>query len=88
MANAQLIKGILMPSAETVREMILSLRERMENDKSLKSKYDSDPRKVLGEIGLNYEIQNEVLIEEGRNISLEGVECTGTCACTGCCVTG
>lgn len=83
MANANVVNGYLIPDVSDVKEVILKLKEELQNDAILAAQYKLNPRQVLGARGLCQDVQNEWLDEDEMQ-----ADCTGTCACSGCCVSG
>jgi hypothetical protein len=93
--SLRLISGTVTPDIKTIRAVMKSLRTRIRRDKTLAARYKSNPKVVLGELGLNKIIQLQILQEDGRRVRAGAEEqrlmlgcagCTG-CCCTGCCVT-
>ncbi|QEH31580.1 hypothetical protein OJF2_00450 [Aquisphaera giovannonii] len=85
--SVRVINGVIQPDAATIRTVLLELRRAMEQKPELAQRFQDDPGRVLGDIGLNREIQAEFMEEEGMEVP-EGLDCAVTgCACTGCCVT-
>lgn len=89
--KAQLVDGILVPDVQTVRNMMKVLKDNARQDPELAKRWKTNPRRVLGEMGLPRSIQNQLLREEGRrvlrtqfDISME----SGCWGCSGCCCTG
>ena len=95
MPNARVIEGAVTPDIDIIREVIKGLRKRLQNDKAFAKRCKTKPRQVLGELGLNRIIQNQMLEEDGRKVRYSAAEqkimqschsCSG-CCCTGCCFT-
>src|SRR5262245_60146224 len=73
-----IVNGMLMPDADSVRSVLYTLHQKMKGDAALAQQYQADPRRVLGSIGLNADIQTEVMKLEGIPIP-EGMPCSETC---------
>jgi hypothetical protein len=86
--------GVVALSGPAIRHITAKLRERMDKDPRLKARFQEDPRGVLASVGLNDEIQVEILRVDqdfsGSPFLLGRLEdwciCTG-CCCTSCCCT-
>ncbi len=86
--QAATTNGLVVPDIATIRAALQGLRQRMASDPELKKRFEADPGRVLGELGLNSDIQQEIMEETGIEVP-EGRGCTYTCTCTeACCVTG
>lgn len=92
--------GVIVPNAAAVRLIVERLREKLAASEELKSQFRANPRLVLGSVGLNEDIQTELLAEMSANqkqVAQPGgggggggcnISCVFTCACTNaCCVT-
>jgi hypothetical protein len=83
--------GVVVANAAGVRLVLNGLREKMKRDEALKRRFQDNPRQVLGSVGLNEEIQSEILRElpklstGGGEIQASWCWCTG-CCCTNCCL--
>ena len=67
------------------------LKDRAKTDKAVRAQWESDPRRVLADMGFNRVIQNKLLEEEGRRVRWTAAEqgFAGDCmGCTGCCCSG
>jgi hypothetical protein len=86
-----LVNGALVPDADTVRSMLWTLSQKMKDDPRLAEAFRTDPHRVLGEIGLNNEIQRQAIKDLGVELP-EGCvfsDCvlTDYCIATNCFVT-
>ena len=86
--TVKVINGHILPDLTTVRKVIKQLNDDVKKDRKLAASLKSNPRKVLGARGLSIDVQNELLREAGRRIGGTAADCTGTCVCSGCCLTG
>jgi hypothetical protein len=83
--------GVVVANAAGVRLVLNSLRGKMKRDEGLKRRFQDNPRQVLGSVGLNEEIQSEILRELPKlntgdtEIKASWCWCTG-CCCTNCCL--
>lgn len=87
--KAIIVNGTLIPDADSVRSILWTLTQQMKNNPDLADSFSEDPLKVLGSLGLNYELQIEAAQAFGVELAEGGAaaECYATCACTGCCYT-
>jgi hypothetical protein len=87
--------GVVVLNGPAIRKITTSLRERILKDPRLRARFYENPRAVLASVGLNDEIQAEILrvdrdfggspfFDGGR---LENWCITTTCCCTNCCKT-
>lgn len=74
--------GYLIPDLQAIRAVLSALREDLKSNSDLKSRFNQDPRGVLGARGLSIDIQNEILSEAGEAVA---EDCTATCASTDSC---
>jgi hypothetical protein len=85
--------GVVVLNGPAIRNITTNLRERMGKDPQLKARFYENPRAVLASVGLNEEIQSEILrvdrdfggspfLAGGR---LEDWCITTQCCCTSCC---
>jgi hypothetical protein len=86
------IKGVLYPSDEHVKSVVASLQRKVKADPKMAKQFKKDPRRTLAALGLNEDIQVELLREMGMksNARLSWCVCTDcckTCWCTACCIT-
>jgi hypothetical protein len=76
-------RGRLVPGAEVIRSIVDTLRSDIEQDATLRARFDLNPRGVLGDRGILRDLQNEILSEQGRSVPAE--DCDATCVSTGSC---
>jgi hypothetical protein len=77
--KAQIANGTLIIDADSVRSILWTLQQNRLSDPDLDTSFKADPGKVLGQLGLSLEIQNEVL--SGMGIAIpEG--CWWSCVVT------
>lgn len=84
--KATIVNGVLIPDADSVRSMLWTLSQRMKTDTALAEAFRTDPLRVLGEMGLNTELQAEAAKSFGIEIP-EGARCTWTCVISNCTIT-
>ena len=86
------VKGILFPSNEDIKKIVSSLRRKVKTDPKIASQFKKDPRRTLGALGLNEDVQVELLRDMGvKAPALRAwcicTDCCKTCWCSACCVT-
>ena len=84
------IKGLLYPSDKDIKAIVTSLQSKVKKDPRIAKQFQKDPRRTLAALGLNEDVQTELLRDMGLKTALRFCICTGccdTCWCTGCCIT-
>jgi hypothetical protein len=81
--------GVVNLNARAIRAVVSRLSENMRRNAVLRERFFDNPRQVLGAVGLNEEIQNELLQNEFRlgNTPFFQSRLLGWCICTDCCTT-
>jgi hypothetical protein len=83
--------GVVALNGPAIRLIVKKLHDDMAKDPNLKKIFYEDPRRVLGAVGLNQEIQNELLRNEvdfQDTPFFKGSAFAWPCLCTSCCCTG
>ena len=83
---AGVIRGHLIPSAASVRNVVKAIRKEAAANPSVKRALRKDPRAFLGSRGLPVDSQRELLRDEGFKGKWYN-DCTVTCVATNCCCT-
>jgi hypothetical protein len=81
--NLTIKNGGIVPTPEAAKQMVDSLRKSIKKNPDLGQRFQKNPRKILADRGYTRELQNEFLIELGKNVTTS----LDSCACTGCCAT-
>ena len=89
--TATVIKGLLYPSHQDIKTIITSLQRKVKTDPKIAKQFKKDPRNTLAALGLNEDVQHELLRDMGlQSVALNICICTAcckTCWCTACCIT-
>jgi hypothetical protein len=82
--GAAVLDGFLIPGASYLKELIDQLRLDVADDAALRTRFQDNPRDVLGERGIVRLLQDEILRELGLAVP-EAAEkwciSTGSCCC-------
>lgn len=76
--------GTIVPNAAAVRLITERLRERVQANGELRKQFESNPRLVLGSLGLNEDVQNELLQEIVLTSNMKQAAPKGGVAREGC----
>ena len=81
--------GIVTLNASAIRTVVGRLADEMRRDAVLRERFFDNPRRVLGAVGLNEQIQNELLQNEFNlgNTPFFQSKMLPRCICTDCCTT-
>jgi hypothetical protein len=91
--KATVIKGALYPSSKDISTIVKSLQKRVVEDPNVAKLFKKDPRRTLATLGLNEDVQSELLREMSVKTTSAMLgwcictECCKTCWCTACCIT-
>jgi hypothetical protein len=85
--------GVLVPNGPAIRQITGKLQERILSDPQLQARFYENPRAVLASVGLNEEIQSEILrVDQDfagspffAGARVEDWCITTVCCCTSCC---
>lgn len=81
--SARVEKAAVLPDEAAVREFWSQFKGELENDSSLKARFQANPAVVLGERGLSVDIQQAVLVAVGvLDEEACGMTCISTCPFT------
>jgi hypothetical protein len=91
--KSAVVNGVLYPSSKDIKAIVTSLQRKVAEDPNMAKLFKKDPRRTLATLGLNEDVQSELLRE--MNIKLTRAllswcictECCKTCWCTACCIT-
>ena len=81
------VKGAIFPSHEDIKEVVARVRREIKGNRKFAEKFKSNPRRTLGALGLNEDVQTELLHEAGISAICWFTDCIHTCWCTKCCLT-
>jgi hypothetical protein len=88
--NTSVVKGSLFAGHNDIKSIVANLQKTVKADPKIAAKFKSDPRGVLAALGLNEDLQRELLRDMGIQQPL-GIcwftDCIHTCWCTKCCIT-
>lgn len=79
--------GVVVPNAAAIRAVIAHLNDNLMQDAALKKEFSANPRLVLGGLGLNSEVQDEILKGTAGLRNVQQAASRKWCICTGCCIT-
>jgi hypothetical protein len=87
--SPKVTKGALFPGAQDVAKIVKNLQTQIQVDPKLAKNFKSNPRGVLGALGLNEDVQTELLRDAGITAALPCVftKCIHTCWFTKCILT-
>jgi hypothetical protein len=93
-AGVDVTSGVVALNASAIRTVAERLRDDMRRNAVLRERFFDNPRQVLGAVGLNEEIQNELLQNDFNlgntpfsQVRLQEWCVTTQCCCTNCCLT-
>jgi hypothetical protein len=80
--------GIIVPDSATINDVVRRFEQDMNRNPDRKALFKQQPAAYLGTLGLNGDLQREILVDAGVN-DVAGLlkACYITCICTSCCIT-
>jgi hypothetical protein len=72
------------PALADVRTIATRLRKDLKTNRKLAASFKRQPRLVLGALGLNEDVQNELLVEARQTASSCWISCIKTCWFSDC----
>jgi len=84
------VGSLLYPSRKDIKTIVTSLQRKVKTDGRIAMQFRKDPRRTLAALGLNEDVQTELLRDMGLRTVARWCICTGcckTCWCTACCIT-
>ena len=86
--TTRVVNGVLHPSLPAVKQVVDRLQSELAGDPAFAATFQKNPRAVLGEMGLNGDVQREILQDAGLPVPPALARgCWGTCWFTRCVIT-
>jgi hypothetical protein len=79
--------GIIHPSLDDVKKVVDRLQTELQKDPAIAQEFEKNPREVLGSMGLNGDVQRELLQDAGIAVPAPLLRCWVTCWFTRCVIT-
>jgi hypothetical protein len=88
--QSKVIKGFFYPGSKELQSVVAALKKNVKTDAEFAKTFKKNPRATLANMGMNEDVQRELLQDMDRKARLSICICTAcckTCWCTKCCLT-